>query len=149
MVIVAQGELVGNPFARNFHLRQGDRNILSGQQRQVRITAALNEEAGEMKFEAARLTPIAVSLILHIPLASGTIFDLAFQKPSLTTAKKHGASTTGVNMDAVWRSRGGDPDYHPIKSQGFGFQSTPSEIVEERRRKKQQSQNPILYQAHP
>ncbi len=74
MAIIAQGELVGNPFARNFHLHRGSKDIPIGQQRQVRIAAALNEEIGEMEFKSARLAPIAVSLIPHIPLAQTATF---------------------------------------------------------------------------
>jgi len=88
MAIVAQGEFVGQPFARNFQLRRGDRVLSLGQQRQVRIVAGLDENTGEMVFKPAKLVSIAVSLIPHIPLVQGTIFDRALQKPSLETVKK-------------------------------------------------------------
>ena len=66
--------------------------------------AALNEETGGMTFVPAELAPIAVSLLVHIPLAQGRVFDRAFQRPSLDTAKKQGASSSGIDMDKVWRA---------------------------------------------
>lgn len=149
MAVVAQGELVGKPFNRNFHLRRGDKDVHVRQSRRVRIVAALDEETGDMKFIPAKLALIAVSLLPHTPLVKGTIFDIALQKPSLTTARKRGASTSGVDTDDLVRQRGGDPDYRIPKTRGFAFKSTASEIARERERTKREAEKAIFYNPGP
>jgi hypothetical protein len=149
MAIIAQGELVGNQFARNFHLHFGTEVIPVGQQRWVRVVAALNEESGEMEFRPAKLVPIAVSLLPKIPLVQGTIFDSAFQKPSLRTARKKGASSAGVDTKALSLRRGGNPDYHIPKTGGFALKSTSKEIAKETKRKKREAENATFYKSHP
>ncbi len=61
MAVVAQGELVGDPFARNFKLHRRSENVPFPQQRQVRIAAALDEETGLMNFTPAKLAPKTIA----------------------------------------------------------------------------------------
>lgn len=143
MTTVAQAELVGKRFARLFRVKKGEGSVILGQQRQVRVIVGLNEETGETVFTPAKKAHFAVSSLPHFPLSTGRIFDSALQKPSLTTALKQGASTVSVDVNH------GDPNYHPLKKNGFKFKSTPKEIAEERKRKQQEAQKPILYQDHP
>ncbi len=149
MGIIAQGELVGNARYRLFKAKHGRLDSVPPQSRTVRIFAGLNEKTGEMYFKPAKLIPYAVSLLSRISLAQGQTFDIALQKPSLQTARKRGASTSGVNMDRIWRSRGGRPHLRPLKTGGFGFKTTAQEIAAERRRKKRETRDKIFYQAHP
>lgn len=143
MTTVAQAELVGNQFSRLFKVKKGEDVVILSQQRKVRVIAGLNDETGEMVFKPAKKVRLSVSSLPHFPLSSGRIFDSALQKPSLTTALKQGASTVSVDVNH------GDPNYHPLKKNGFKFKSTPKEIAEERKRKQQEAQKPILYQDHP
>lgn len=41
MAIIAQGELVGNPFARLFKIKKGEGIVDSAQKRKVRVVAGL------------------------------------------------------------------------------------------------------------
>lgn len=143
MTTVAQGELVGNPFSRLFKVKKGEGAVALSQQRKVRVVAGLDDQTGEMVFKPAKKVSLAVSSLPHFPLSFGRIFDAAFQKPSIATALKHGASTVSVITNQ------GDPNYRPLKTTGFKFKSTPKEIAEERKRKLQKAQQPILYQDHP
>lgn len=149
MAIINQGELVGKGFNRYFRVGEGNRKIPFGQSRRVRIVGSLIEETGEMHFLPQLLAPIAVSFLTHVPLVEGNIFDIALQKPSLTTAKKRGASTAGVDMDEVWRSQGGNPNFRPKKTGGFKFESTVAEIAKAKRKKRFTDSKRIFYKDHP
>jgi hypothetical protein len=82
--------------------------------------------------------PIVPSELPHVPLrATAELYDIAtVTGPSLTTVRKDGASTPGVNMDEIWKKRGGKPNHRPIKTGGNAFKTTANEIASERKRRK-------------
>lgn len=68
MGMIAQGELVGNPFHRNLLLQKNGATAHIPQTRVVRIASPLDEATGKMAFHPARMLPFAISQLPHIPL---------------------------------------------------------------------------------
>ena len=100
----------------------------------IRVVLFLRGRAG---------VPINPSDLPHVPLSQAeSLHDLAdVEGKSLTTVRKQGASTSGVDVSKIIKSRGGNPDHRPVKTGGFFMKSTPHEVAKERRRKKQEAQN--------
>lgn len=131
MGMIAQGELVGSPFHRNLSLQKHGTTARVPQTRVVRIAALLDETTGKMAFHPVRMLPFAISQLHRIPLASGRLFDRAWQSPTLETARKAGASSPGVDIEAVIKSRGGNDQYRIPKTGGFALSATRREIAAE------------------
>lgn len=148
---VAQAEIVGKPRFRHIWIRPQIGHPKDFATRRIpRVVGALNETTGDMEFRPIReVTGIQPSDLPHLPMEDASHVDLAFQGPSLKTARKKGVCTTGVDTGEVIRNRGGNPDYRPPKRKGFFFKSTPEELMEERRRKMLEARRQIQYQAHP
>ncbi|MFH0773157.1 MAG: hypothetical protein V1922_02505 [bacterium] len=134
MAIIAQAELVGQPFNRHFHIRQAGDVVNTPQRRVVRIGLLLNDETADIGFRAALRLPYAIDFLPHIPL-KGRIFDSVWQKPSLSTARKGRASSPFVDTDAALIARGATLET-PIKTKGFAYTATKGEMTRERKRKK-------------
>jgi hypothetical protein len=149
MVVIAQGELVGQERNRHFKIPRGSKDFALRQPGNSRIVAALDEETGDMKFLPAQLAPIAVSLLPHIPKIQGRIFDISLQSRSLKTAQKEKTRQAGVNMQTVYESRGAKPGFRLKKTGGFRFKSTVAEIAREKRQKAYRARKQIFYQDHP
>ena len=125
---LGQTELVGDPFRRiipkGSTAGDAERSLVL-QQRRVRIIAVLNERTGTIEFfPIDRLPPHATpSDLPHIELAdAGKIYDRAEEGiPSLSTARKSGASKPFVDTAEKIRARHGNPDYRVPKSKQGGW----------------------------
>lgn len=135
MALIAQAEMEGIPFRRNFHLNRGAESVGVAQQRRVRIGALLNDKTGDMSFHPVKELPSGFESTPHIPL-DGRIFDSEqCEGPSLSTVRKRGASTPSIDTEAVFVERGATLEPLP-KTGGFGLSATRKEIEKERERKK-------------
>lgn len=130
--MIAQGELVGNPFHRNLLLQKNGVIAHIPQTRAVRIVALLDETTGKMAFCPARMLSFAISQLHHISLASGRLFDNAWQSQSLETAQKAGASSPYVDTEEAIKACGGNSQYRIPKTGGFALSATRKEIAAER-----------------
>lgn len=131
--MIAQGELVGNPFHRNLLLKKHCTTTRVPQTRVVRIVALLDETTRKMAFHPARMLLFAISQLHRIPLASGRLFDSAWQSPTLETARKAGASSPYVDTEGAIKAQGGNSQYRIPKTGGFALSATRREIAAERK----------------
>lgn len=132
MGMIAQGELVGNPFHRNLLLQKHGAVAPVPQTRTVRIVALLDETTGKMAFYPAGMLPFAISQLHHISLSSGGLFDSAWQSPTLDTARKAGASSPYVDTEGAIKAHGGNSQHRIPKTGGFALSATRREIAAER-----------------
>lgn len=115
-----------------------------------RVVGYENETEAQMGFiPADKLKTIHPSDLSHKPISKASQIDQAFQRPSITTARKNRTTSSGVDMDTIWQQRRGDPNYRPPKQGGFFFSSTPAELIKEREKKLRETRQQLGYQAHP
>lgn len=147
---IAQVEFVRKPRFRHFwmpqigHPKDFASRIIS------RVVGYINETTANMGFiPANKLTTVHPSDLPHLPMQGANQVDLAFQQPSLDTARKQHTTSSGVDMDQIYRQRGGRPDHRSLKKGGFLFRSSPLEMINERAKKIAEARRSKLYQAHP
>jgi len=147
---IAQVEFVKRPRFRHFHIPNIGHPKDFASRSISRVVGCINETTTNMGFiPANKLTTVHPSDLLHLPMGDADQVDLAFQQPSLKTARRRKTASSGVDMKAIWQQRGGDPNYRPLKKRGFLFRSSPLEMRNERAKKIADARRPKLYQAHP
>ncbi|OGM03172.1 hypothetical protein A2115_00025 [Candidatus Woesebacteria bacterium GWA1_41_8] len=129
-------EILGTEFEGKSFRRKVSPDLPHLQERQVRIASGYSERTGGDVFLAANEVATPSDLV-HAPLSRAEELDIAnvTDGPSLSTVRKRGASTPGIDINAEYRSRGGDPEYRPKKTGGFFLESSAQEVFEERQRK--------------
>jgi len=120
-------EFEGEEFPRSL---DKDHPELTRQPRRVRVVSGIDVKTGEIFFMPASGSAVHPEDFPHIPLdeADGKHTYDNVAGAQLRTVRSHGASTSGVDMDKVYRSRGGDPRYKPKKTGGFKFPTTAGEL---------------------
>lgn len=130
---IARAEYIGPPFNVRLDTGTGDPGPL--QRRTVRIVRSIRPDTGRTVFRAASKSPTIVSDLPHLPLEEALkTSDIAETDVALTTARKGGASTAGVDMEEIFRGRGGTGK-RLIKKGGFFIKSSAHEIAEIRRKR--------------
>ena len=132
-------QFVGKPFRRQVDLEmQGGKSPL--EVKRVRIVGFVSVATGEIVFRPASKTPYTVSDLPHIPLKKAdSMHDFAYTPKSLSNVRKGkgGASTRGIDMDEIYRSRGATNTEDPIpKRAGFGSNAEMQKVNQIRKNRK-------------
>ncbi len=128
--VVAQVELTGAPRTVEVghgKLHEGTEPVRIFQERVVRVVIGLNTATGDHEAHALTDTALNGGELRHEPLARyACIYDAATEgKPSLSSARKGGASRPFVDTEAAVLARGGDPGYKIKKpAHSFGLPNT-------------------------
>lgn len=127
--VIAQVELVGEPFVRRVGREAGRFKKGFQRSRRVRVVGALDTQTGMTQFHPASKTPTVVSELPHSPLSNTEkLADLAESTVSPTTARKKGASTPGVDTEKEYEKRGGRGIRIPKPAHSFASASEAGRI---------------------
>lgn len=135
--VIAQVELIGNPRTVEVGhgtLHVGTEPVRIFQERVVRVVIGLNTATGDHEAHALSNTALNGGELRHEPLSRyAIIYDAANEgKPTLSSARKGGASRSFVDTNAAVLARGGDPTYRIKKpAHSFGLPNTHMQIYGE------------------
>lgn len=136
MARIAQVEATREPFYLIHYLQRGGGVHAFGYLRMIRLVQFWDDTTGDTGFYPAKKVSYAVETLPHIPL-DGTIFDHTWDKPTLITALKRGASSRYTDPEEHLKAHGATLE-SPLKMDGFQIRQTILAIAEARENKNTQ-----------